>query len=63
MPRMKAIPTASPAAPAKKFCDTRPSAWVRYRSVDSPAFACQVVVVTKLIAVFAARSTVIGVVR
>ena len=28
-PRMNAMPTASPAAPARKFCEARPSSWVR----------------------------------
>src|ERR1039458_5186551 len=28
-PRMKAIPTAKPAAPARKFCETKPSNCVR----------------------------------
>ena len=28
-PRMKAIPRARPAAPARKFCETRPSSWVK----------------------------------
>ena len=28
-PRMNATPTASPAAPARKFCDASPTTWVR----------------------------------
>ncbi len=28
-PRMKAMPTANPTAPARKFCAANPTIWVR----------------------------------
>ena len=55
-PRMSATSTAMPVAAETKFCTVSPSIWVTYFMVVSPAYACQLVLVTKLTAVLKARS-------
>ena len=58
-PRMKAIATAMPTAADTKFCTARPAICTRWPCVDSPEYACQLVFVTKLTAVFQASAGVI----
>ena len=53
---MRATATAIPAAADTKFCTVRPIIWVTYFMVLSPAYACQLVLVTKLTAVLKAVS-------
>ncbi len=50
-----------PTAAETKFCTARPAICTRWPWVDSPEYACQLVFVTKLIAVFQASAGVIGV--
>jgi hypothetical protein len=51
-PRTSATATAMPAAADTKFCTASPAICVRWLMVDSPAYDCQFVLVTKLTAVF-----------
>ena len=44
-----------PAAAEAKFCTVSPAIWARLESVDSPAYDCQLVLETKLMAVLKAR--------
>ena len=60
-PRTRAIATAMPTAAETKFCTARPAICTRWPWVDSPEYACQLVLVTKLTAVFQASAGVIGV--
>ena len=53
-PRTKAIATAMPTAAETKFCTAKPAICTRWPCVDSPEYACQLVFVTKLTAVFQA---------
>ena len=55
-PRNTANATAMPVAADRKLCGTSANICDRLDSVDSPEYACQLVFVTKLIAVFIARS-------
>ena len=48
-----------PTAAETKFCTARPAIWTRWPWVDSPEYACQLVFVTKLTAVFHASAGVI----
>ena len=50
-----------PTAAETKFCTAKPAICTRWPCVDSPEYACQLVFVTKLIAVFHASDGVIGV--
>ncbi|GAA3159240.1 hypothetical protein GCM10020001_099080 [Nonomuraea salmonea] len=59
-PRTRATATAMPAAAETKFCTASAAICVRCPMVDSPAYACQLVLVTKLIAVFQAMWPVTG---
>ena len=52
IPRITATAIAIPTAADTKFCTARPAIWVRWVIVDSPEYACQLVLVTKLTAVF-----------
>ena len=60
-PRTNAIATAMPTAADTKFCTASPAICTRWPCVDSPEYACQFVLVTKLTAVFHASAGVIGV--
>ena len=53
---MSATNTAMPAAAERKFWVVNASIWVRCDSVVSPPYACQLVFVAKLTAVFHATS-------
>jgi hypothetical protein len=60
-PRTSAIATAMPTAAETKFCTARPPVCTRCPIVDSPpAYACQLVLVTKLTAVFQAVAGATG---
>ena len=48
-----------PAAAETKFCTPNPAICTRWPCVDSPEYACQLVLVTKLTAVFHASDGVI----
>ena len=50
-PRSSATATAMPTAADRKFCTARPPAWAAKPSVDSPAYDCQLVLVTNETAV------------
>ncbi len=56
MPRMRAATTAIPTAAEAKFCTVRPTAWTKSDVPASPAYDCQLVLVTKEIAVLTAVS-------
>ena len=60
-PRTNATATAMPTAAETKFCTARPAICTRWPMVDSPEYACQLVLVTKLTAVFHASAGVISV--
>ena len=47
-PRTSATATAMPTAAETKFCTARPAICTRWPMVDSPEYACQLVLVTKL---------------
>src|SRR4029077_13143046 len=49
--RMNATATAMPTAAERNCCTTSANIWLRWLIVDSPAYACQLVFVRKLIAV------------
>ena len=51
-PRTSATATAMPTAAETKFCTARPAICTRWPIVDSPEYDCQLVLVTKLTAVF-----------
>src|SRR6202011_1394769 len=51
MARVKATATAMPTAADTYWCSTSASIWLRWLIVDSPAYACQLVLVKKLTAV------------
>src|SRR6476646_8151021 len=53
-PRTRAIATAMPTAADTKFCTANPAICTRWPMVDSPEYDCQLVLVTKLTAVFQA---------
>ena len=55
-PRTRATSTAMPTAADTKFCTVSASIWVRWLIVLSPPYACQLVFVTKLTAVFQASA-------
>ena len=55
-PRMMATMTAMPAAAETKFWTVRPIIWERWLIDTSPLYACQLVLVTKLTAVFQATA-------
>ncbi len=52
--RIKTNATAIPFAADRKFCTVKPAIWLNGDNVVSPAYACQLVLVIKLIAVFTA---------
>ena len=54
MPRMIATTTAIPTAADTKFCTVRPSICVRWLTVSSGEYHCQLVLVTKLTAMLKA---------
>ena len=60
-PRTRATTTAMPTAAETKFCTARPAICTRWPIVDSPEYDCQLVLVTKLTAVFHAWSDLTGV--
>src|SRR5579864_1031735 len=49
--RVNATATAMPTAADTYWCSTSDSIWLRWLMVDSPAYACQLVLVKKLTAV------------
>ena len=51
-PRTSATATAMPTAAETKFCTASPAICTRWPIVDSPEYDCQLVLVTKLTAVF-----------
>jgi len=53
---MSAASTAMPVAADTKLCTVRPSICVRWLTALSPLYACQLVLVVKLMAVLKARS-------
>jgi hypothetical protein len=55
-PRTRATSTAMPTAADTKFCTVRASICVRWLMVLSPPYDCQLVLVTKLTAVFHASA-------
>ena len=61
-PRANATSTAMPVAAERKFCTPSPSAWVKWLMVLSPPYACQFVLVAKLMAVLSARCQVTAVI-
>ncbi len=56
MARMRAATTAIPTAAEAKFCTVRPTAWTNSDVPASPAYDCQLVLVTNEIAVLTAVS-------
>ncbi len=50
-PRTRATAIAIPTAAERKFCTARPAIWAVNPSVDSPAYDCQLVLVTNETAV------------
>ena len=55
-PRTSAIATAMPTAAETKFCTASPAICTRWPIVDSPEYACQLVLVTKETAVLKASA-------
>jgi hypothetical protein len=53
-PRIRTTATAMPTLAETKFCTASPDICTRWPIVDSPAYACQLVLDTKLTAVFQA---------
>ncbi len=59
-PRISATATDMPTAADTKFCTASPLICTRWPIVDSPEYDCQLVLVTKLTAVFHAWSGLTG---